>query len=1031
MKPVRFFDRFINIKVYVTHYLDKTFYNLTTVALHDWKTYGEMRNLCVQKYGLTMTEVHLPSQTLEQGLDVLEIMRNIHVFVAKYAYNLNNQIFVERASNNKHLNTINIRHIANSIRTHGTGIMNTTVNFTYQFLRKKFYIFSQFLYDEHIKARLLKYPFERAENFNRGIRKLGVVDGQSYLDQFRLLVTQIVDALEFHDKGVGGVPRQMCEKCATLQSEVARGEGKEEADKVPVQSNYVAVPEPLHSDVKAFVPDLEDIVSFEELTTEAKLGDETTDASKKVDGALSDLTKNFAEGTEYFKMLVGVFASQFRDSKNMHLKNFYIILPPLILNFVEHSMNSKEKMNKKNKVGAGFTDDGFVMGIAYILKLLDQYSEFDALHWFHSVNDKYNKEKQNTVTKAREGKDEKLQQATNLTLRRLNDYQREFELVYYSLSSARIFFRADRTAAEESEEKSQKTSAGIEKRMRMSAIGRKDKQSLLDLDNKVKEVRQQFSDQVKCLDSRLENKVALVTDIQEFIRKRSEIELEYSKNLEKLVDKFRLRFQNQRNTYGLSDKERAAPVNLWWKLLKDTKSRTKAVSTFSDILTKNVASRLNDMNEDISRISRNVRDTMVSLQEELMSSVHDVQQSMKTYYLKQSELIFAHGKLKESFNAKMKAEKDSQNKKGNEKRMKNIDRVKEKRQMRFNECRINATKARNDYILLLKATTATLGKFFDHDIDDIIARTDHNYHNSFKCAFQAYCRTELHFANSVTLTADSLSREIGLIDPDNDRQMFLEDNQQAFLPEKKISHTKHSEDSITAITAVGSIKQNLDKLHDITHSELQRQNSELAELGDILLQKNSKLGDIYHKYETEMNAQHSVDIQIKVSKEDCETSYLQKFRELLELQRCSTATQVKHETLTEALREIAENAKRPSSVEDEFGPSIVRPIKLFGTTLDFQALATGQDIPEIVESCIRFMCEFGLEHHGIFRVSGTSQEISDIKKSFEEGKNPLASLNHRKDINAVAGVFRAYFRELEEPLFPSKFCNDYIRISRK
>ena len=51
---------------------------------------------------------------------------------------------------------------------------------------------------------------------------------------------------------------------------------------------------------------------------------------------------------------------------------------------------------------------------------------------------------------------------------------------------------------------------------------------------------------------------------------------------------------------------------------------------------------------------------------------------MKTYYLKQSELIFAHGKLKESFNAKMKAEKDSQNKKVNEKRMKNIDRVKEK-----------------------------------------------------------------------------------------------------------------------------------------------------------------------------------------------------------------------------------------------------------------------------------------------------------------------------------------------------------------
>ena len=58
-------------------------------------------------------------------------------------------------------------------------------------------------------------------------------------------------------------------------------------------------------------------------------------------------------------------------------------------------MGVKEKMNKKNKVGAGFTDDGFVMGVAYILKLLDQYREFDSLHWFQSVSDKYLKEKVN------------------------------------------------------------------------------------------------------------------------------------------------------------------------------------------------------------------------------------------------------------------------------------------------------------------------------------------------------------------------------------------------------------------------------------------------------------------------------------------------------------------------------------------------------------------------------------------------------------------------------------------------------------
>ncbi|XP_061108676.1 WASH complex subunit 4 isoform X2 [Conger conger] len=435
LKPIRFFNRFIDIKAYVTHYLDKTFYNLTTVALHDWATYSEMRNLATQRYGLLMTEAHLPSQTLEQGLDVLEIMRNIHVFVSRYLYNLNNQIFIERTSNNKHLNTINIRHIANSIRTHGTGIMNTTVNFTYQFLRKKFYIFSQFMYDEHIKSRLIKdirffretkdqsdqkYPFERAEKFNRGIRKLGITpDGQSYLDQFRQLISQIGNAM--------GYVRMI------------RSGG-------------------LHccSSAIRFVPDLEDIVNFEELVKEEGLSEETQKAASVLDSVLGDLTSNSAEGTEYFKMLVGVFAPEFRSVKNMHLRNFYMIVPPLTVNFVEHSISCKEKLNKKNKGGAAFTDDGFAMGVAYILKLLDQYQEFDSLHWFQSVRDKYLKE-MSAVAKEQNvqasGQDEKLLQTMNLTQKRLDVYLQEFELLYFSLSSARIFFRADKTAAEENQEK--------------------------------------------------------------------------------------------------------------------------------------------------------------------------------------------------------------------------------------------------------------------------------------------------------------------------------------------------------------------------------------------------------------------------------------------------------------------------------------------------------------------------------------------------------------------------------------------------
>jgi WASH complex subunit 7 len=71
------------------------------------------------------------------------------------------------------------------------------------------------------------------------------------------------------------------------------------------------------------------------------------------------------------------------------------------LNFVEHSISCKEKLNKKNKIGAAFTDDGFVMGLAFILKLLDQYHDFDSLHWFQSVRDKYVKDKVSLFVKKR------------------------------------------------------------------------------------------------------------------------------------------------------------------------------------------------------------------------------------------------------------------------------------------------------------------------------------------------------------------------------------------------------------------------------------------------------------------------------------------------------------------------------------------------------------------------------------------------------------------------------------------------------
>ena len=83
------------------------------------------------------------------------------------------------------------------------------------------------------------------------------------------------------------------------------------------------------------MPDLDDIVSFEEQVKAEKLSQETEDAARNLDTCLENLSKNFAEGTDYFGLFVNVFSTEFHKAKNIHVKNFYVIVPALMINFAE------------------------------------------------------------------------------------------------------------------------------------------------------------------------------------------------------------------------------------------------------------------------------------------------------------------------------------------------------------------------------------------------------------------------------------------------------------------------------------------------------------------------------------------------------------------------------------------------------------------------------------------------------------------------------------------------------------------------
>ena len=52
------------------------------------------------------------------------------------------------------------------------------------------------------------------------------------------------------------------------------------------------------------------------------------------------------------------------------------------------------------------------------------------------------------------------------------------------------------------------------------------------------EIRAQLVEQLRCLDQQCELRVQVLQDLQDFFRKKAEIEMDYSRNLEKLAERF-------------------------------------------------------------------------------------------------------------------------------------------------------------------------------------------------------------------------------------------------------------------------------------------------------------------------------------------------------------------------------------------------------------------------------------------------------------------------------------------------------------
>uniref|UniRef100_A0A665VUE7 SLIT-ROBO Rho GTPase-activating protein 3 n=1 Tax=Echeneis naucrates TaxID=173247 RepID=A0A665VUE7_ECHNA len=595
---------------------------------------------------------------------------------------------------------------------------------------------------------------------------------------------------------------------------------------------------------------------------------------------------------------------------------------------------------------------------------------------------------------------------------------------------------------------------------------KKDKEIIADYETQVKEIRNQLVEQFKCLEQQSESRIQLLQDLQEFFRRKAEIELEYSRSLEKLAERFSSKIRSSREHQQFKkDQHLLSSVNCWYLVLNQTRRESRDHATLSDIYTNNVIVRLAQISEDVIRLFKKSKDIGIQMHEELVKVTNELYTVMKTYHMYHTESISAESKLKDAekqeekqfsksgdLNVNLLRHEDRQPRRSS---VRKIEKMKEKRQAKYSENKLKCTKARNDYLLNLAATNAVVAKYYIHDVSDMIDCCDLGYHASLARTFRTYLSAEYNLETSRHEGLDIIENAVDNLDSRSDKHKIMDMHNQVFCPPMRFEYLPHMGDEVCQVSAQQPVQTELlMRYHQLQSrlATLKIENEEVRKtldatmqtLQDMLTVEDFDVSDAFqHSRSTESIksvASESYMSKLNVAKrranqQETEMFYFSKFKEYLNGSNLIIKLQAKHDLLKQTLGE-GERAEcgttRPPTLPPKPQkmrkprPRSVYNHKLFNGNMETFIKDSGQPIPLVVESCIRYINLYGLQQQGIFRVPGSQVEVNDIKNSFERGEDPLIDDHNDHDINSVAGVLKLYFRGLENPLFPKERFLDFI-----
>ncbi|XP_071548706.1 SLIT-ROBO Rho GTPase-activating protein 1-like isoform X4 [Panulirus ornatus] len=572
------------------------------------------------------------------------------------------------------------------------------------------------------------------------------------------------------------------------------------------------------------------------------------------------------------------------------------------------------------------------------------------------------------------------------------------------------------------------------------------------------ELRSQLNEQLRALDGRVDTQTALVSELQDWFRRRAELHQDYAAKLDKLAKSLQARHKEQR--VKREQLHLFSVYSCWNSLVNQTRKDARDQAAMADVYLNNVIPRFTQVQDDVQRIYKRCREIGYESHEELLKVLHELHTTMRTYHTYQTEFKNAETKLRNFEAQRAKLEQAIPKEKlEKSKKFRVIEKEIQKRSNKYMDAKLKALKARNEYILSMDSANAAIHKYFVEDLSDIVDCMDFGFHSSIARALLTHVSGQECVRRSLQNGIDDVNKSINNLDSRLDKQRFLEYNNAAFMLPKKFEFQGHKgdethEDSnatqVNQVVVNRQVQEEMEKRYAHLVSRLTSLKTESEETWKtietaektLMEMINTRDYDCAHYFIDEPRPDNkqpeSMLIKMKADRQETEDFYLGKFREYTLGSNLITRLQARYELMRKALGDETQTTSSPTPTRNLVNKPRRRRIgrnplmgqpKLFGGSLEEYLEATGQDIPLIMKSCIRVINLYGLHHQGIFRVSGSQVEINNFRESFERMEDPLADVTDASDINSVAGVLKLYLRELREPLFPTVFFDQFMEIA--